>query len=357
MIKRLHKLRKTLHVSELIPYLVTDLNNIRYLTGFTGSYARLLVTDDYSYLISDSRYEEYAISILPSSVKFVLQKGDANETLKELCRGLGLKRLCLEDHMLPLSALLEMKKHLRGVSLIPGGSEVNTLRMVKDEGEIEILRQAARITDRCVDHIMTIVKPGVLEWDIAVEIEYFYRKNGCRKTSFDSIVASGAGTSMPHYETGMRKKVAPGDALMVDMGCEFRGYNSDLTRTFFVHSIDPELEKIYMIVKEAQERAVEAVRPGITTGRLDEVARGYIAEKGFGDNFGHSLGHGFGIEVHELPAIRKNGSLRLKKNMTITIEPGIYIPGKGGVRIEDMVLVTAMGKEVLTRSTKEIILL
>ena len=340
-----------------MPYLVSDLNNIRYLTGFTGSYAMLLVTEGNSFFVSDSRYEEYACSILPASVEFVLQKGDVNDIIRDICKKNGLKELFLEEHVLSLTAYLNMKKSLRGIKLIPGGNEVNYLRMTKDEDEIRILRDAAVITDQCVDHLRKIVKLGMIEWDIAVEIEYFYRKHGCRKTSFDSIVASGAGASMPHYEPSMTKKVVPGDVLMVDMGCEYNGYNSDLTRTFFINSIDPDLEKIYNIVKEAQELAVDAVRPGITTGRLDSVARDYITENGYGDNFGHSLGHGFGIEVHELPAIRKNGDVSLKKNMTITIEPGIYLPGKGGVRIEDMVLVTAKGREILTKSTKDIIVI
>ncbi len=147
-----------------------------------------------------------------------------------------------------------------------------------------------------------------------------------------------------------------GEPVLVDMGCEYQGYNSDLTRTMFVHSIDPALEKIYRVVQRAQEAAVRAVRPGITVGKLDAVARDIIAEAGYGEQFGHSLGHGIGLEVHELPAIRK-GDLALKKGMAITIEPGIYLPGIGGVRIEDMVVVTAAGREVLTKSSKDIMIL
>jgi Xaa-Pro aminopeptidase len=340
-----------------LPYLVNDLNNIAYLTGFTGSYAMLVITEGDSFFISDSRYEEYARSILHKRVKFILQIGNFKEIIRELCRILEIKNLYVEDHNFSLASFFDLKKFLRGIKLIPGGDEVNFIRMVKDDDEIAILSEAAGITDRCVDHLVSIVKPGMTEWDISVEIEYFYRKNGCRKTSFDSIVASGAGASMPHYEPSMSKKIMPGDVLLIDMGCEYNGYNSDLTRTFFINNVDPELEKIYMVVKEAQQRALDAVRPGITAGELDSSARDYISQAGYGDNFGHSLGHGYGIEIHELPAIRKNGELVLKKNMTITIEPGIYLPGKGGVRIEDMVLVTASGGETLTKSTKDLIVL
>ena len=357
MKKRLKQLKTNLQKTGRLPYLISNLSNIRYLTGFNGSYAMLLVTGGDSFLVSDSRYEEYARSILPSQVKFVLQAGSFNPVLKKLCSLLDVKQLFVEDHDLSLAVFLELKKNMRGIKLVSGGNEVNYIRMIKDDDEIEILREAAAITDRCVNHLVSIVKPGMTEWDVSVEIEYFYRKNGCRKTSFDSIVASGAGASMPHYEPDMKKKIMPGEVLMIDMGCEYRGYNSDLTRTFFINSVDSELEKIYYIVKTAQQNALDAVKPGMSTGDLDSVARDYISKAGFGENFGHSLGHGYGIEIHELPAVRKDGDVILKKNMTITIEPGIYLPGKGGVRIEDMVVVTASGGEALTKSTKDLIVL
>ncbi|MCL2026057.1 MAG: Xaa-Pro peptidase family protein [Leptospirales bacterium] len=357
MKKRINNLKSNLRKKKHLPYLVSDLNNIRYLTGFAGSYAAFVVTEGDSFLISDSRYEEYASSILPKQVKFVLQSSTFKETLKEFCKNLNIENLFVEDNKFPVASFFELKKFLRKVKLLPGGNEVNFIRMVKDDEEIKILTEAAALTDRCFSHLISMIKPGMTEWDISVEIEYFYRKNGCRKTSFDSIVASGAASSMPHYETNMNKKIMPGDVLLIDMGCEYQGYNSDLTRTFFINNVDPELEKIYMIVKEAQKRALEAVKPGVNAGRLDKVARDYISEAGYGANFGHGLGHGYGIEIHELPAIRKNGEIVIKKNMTITIEPGIYLPGKGGVRIEDMVLVTASGGEALTKSTKDLIVL
>ncbi len=194
----------------------------------------------------------------------------------------------------------------------------------------------------------------MIEWDVSIEIEYFYRKNGCRKSSFDSIVASGPGSSMPHYITSMTRRIEKGDALLIDMGCEFRGYNSDLTRTIFVNSVDDDLRRIYGIVRDAQERAIEFVRPGVRCGELDAVARGLIAEAGFGKFFGHSLGHGVGMEVHELPAVKTGSRTRIGKNTVITVEPGIYIPGRGGVRIEDVVLVTDGGSEILTKSSKDI---
>ncbi len=353
---RLKKLIRELQTKGALPYLVTDLVNVRYLTGFTGTYANLVIGSSRSYFISDSRYEEYARSIIPKGVEFILQKTDFLDTLKSVLKTIGAKELYLEEHSTPFSVYRNMKQFIKNVKIMPGGDEVNSVRMIKDEDELALLRHAAKITDACVDHLKKIIRPGDGEWDISVEIEHFYRRHGCRKSSFDCIIASGPGSSMPHYATSMVKKVRAGEVILIDMGCEYHGYNSDLTRTMFISSIDPALERIYRVVQQAQEAAVNAVRPGITTGKLDATARDIIAEAGYGDRFGHSLGHGIGMEVHELPAI-KPGDLKLKKNMAITIEPGIYVPGAGGVRIEDMVVVTAKGNEVLTKSSKDIIVI
>lgn len=349
----LRKLKSVLRAKEHLPYLVSDLVNIRYLTGFTGSYACMIIGDKKSFFISDSRYEEYARDILPESIDFVLLNSDLYETIRGVLKRMGEKALYLEEHSIMLSTYLEMKARLRGIRLVPGESEVNRIRIIKKEEETVLLMKAAEITDRCFYHLLGFIKPGMIEWEVAAEIESFYRANGCRKSSFPAIVASGSGSSMPHYETSMTKKIEPGDVLLIDMGCEYMGYNSDLTRTIFVHSVDPFLEKIYRIVLDAQAAALGSVKPGITTGALDGKARQVIADAGYGDNFGHSLGHGLGLEVHELPAV-KSGDFRLKKNMVITVEPGVYVPGRGGVRIEDMVLVTGTGGETLTKCAKEI---
>ena len=220
-----------------------------------------------------------------------------------------------------------------------------------------MIRRAVDLADQCFSHILGLIKPGVVEWDLAVEIDYFYRRRGCSGTSFDSIVASGKGSSMPHYATSTTKRIESGDMILIDMGCVYEGYNSDLTRTVFLHKVDPRFREIYGIVLRAQEAAENAVRPGVTTGALDRKARDLIASEGYGGYFGHSLGHGVGLDVHELPAVKTGGEFKLKKNGVITVEPGIYLPGEGGVRIEDMVLVTSGGREILTKSDKSIIIL
>ncbi len=352
---RIKKLKRLLAKNDMFPYLITDLYNIRYLTGYSGTNAYLIIDEKKSFFISDSRYEEYAKSLLPGSIDFVLQDGGILDAMKACFGKMGCTRLFIESHNMPLSLYLELKKRIRKVRILPGEiNAVNEMRMVKDDNEVDLLRKAAAIGDSCFEHLLGFVKAGMTEWDVAVEIDYFYKKNGCTACSFDPIVASGTGSSMPHYMPSMDKKIASGDVLLIDMGCLYKGYNSDMTRTIFLDKIENNLDEIYKIVFTAQQEAVRAVKPGASTVKLDSVARDIITGSGYGDNFGHGLGHGVGIEIHEIPALKKNADMKLKKNMVVTVEPGIYIPGRGGVRIEDMVLVTSKGQEVLTKSSKEL---
>lgn len=353
---RIKKLIRTLSKEKKLPYLISSLPNILYLTGFKGSYGYLLVHEKGAFFISDGRYEEYSKKILPSTVSFVLQKESFPATLRTAMKNLGAKSLYLEEHSMTLSAYYSLSESLKGVRLVRGGDAVNTQRIRKEADEVETLRKAAEITDRCMEHLCGFVKPGMTEWEVATEIEVFYRTQGCAGTSFPTIVASGSGSSMPHYATSMEKQIAYGDVLLIDMGCHLNGYNSDLTRTIFIGTIDETMRQIYATVLKAQEAAVNAVRPGVTAGKLDSIARDIITRNGFGEAFSHSLGHGVGLDVHEIPALRTGSKFRLAKDTVVTVEPGIYIPGKGGVRIEDMVLVTETGHEVLTKFTKDIVI-
>ncbi len=353
---RLKKLRTNLKKTGKLPYLITNLTNIYYLTGFGGSYGNLIIDDERIIFITDSRYIEYAGSILPETIEILQQENNYIESLNRILKSIGKRRLYIEQST-PLANFLAIKKQLKNVKILPGDDEVSSLRIVKDEEELKIMRKAIELTDTCFNHLLKMIKPGMIEWEISVEIEYFYRKNGCRKSSFDSIVASGKGSSMPHYIPSMTKKIEEIDILLIDMGCVFNGYNSDLTRTIFTGNITPEYKKIYSIVRNAQEEAICAVRPGITAGSLDKIARDIIKKEGYGREFGHSLGHGLGLEVHENPAIRKGSAYKLKKNISFTIEPGIYIPDKGGIRIEDVIIARDNGYENLTNSSKEIIVL
>ncbi len=352
---RIKKIRKNLAEQKKFPYLVSSLVNIYYCTGFEGTYGYLLFFKDETVFISDSRYQEYASLILPGNVHFILQQKDFFTLLKSLLVKKNIKELFIEEHSLTVSQFKALKKECRGITINYGGDVINDLRIIKDDDEVQLITKSAQITDKCFYHIVKYIKPGVTEWDIALEIEFFYKKHGCKRISFDTIVASGAGSSMPHYKTG-NKKIKAGEPVLIDMGCVYNGYCSDITRTVFVTRVPDAIQKIYSIVQQAQQKAIDAVKPGITTNKLDSIARDFIAANGYGAMFGHSLGHGVGLDVHEMPAVKQNGEIQLKKGMVITIEPGIYIPGKGGVRIEDMVLVTDKGHQVLTKSTKEIII-
>ncbi len=355
---RLKRLKKILSERESFPYLVTDMNNIRYLTGFSGSNATVLIDKNRTYFISDSRYEEYAKSVLPKGFTFVLQEGGAADIIRNCFEKIDGRELFVEAHSVTLAQLEDFKRAMKGVRIRPVADDpVHSLRMVKDPAEIKILREAAAITDRCFSHLLNFIRPGLTEWDVSIEIEAFYKRNGCTSCSFDSIVASGAGSSMPHYFPSMDKKISHGEVLLIDMGCRYKGYNSDLTRTVFVGKIDSSIEEIYHIVYDAHSKSVDSARSGLSAGELDGIARDYITERGFGENFGHGLGHGLGMEIHEMPAVKKNSGISLKKNMVITIEPGIYLPGIGGVRIEDMALVNTGGCELLTCSPRELIVI
>jgi Xaa-Pro aminopeptidase len=349
---RIEAARQKLAAEGKIPFLCSNLTNIRYLTGFTGSHAYMVFLENETVFITDTRYEEYAATLLNGKARLYVQNETPFKAIAEVTAEI-LSTLYVEDHAMYMSFYKALSDAVC-CQLAPSGDIVDRMRMVKNEEEIALIRKAVETTDRCTEFVASIAKTGMTEWELSTAIENFYRSNGCRKSSFDTIVASGAGSSMPHYIPSMTKKIESGDALMIDMGALRDGYNSDLTRTFFIESVSDESKRVYDIVLQAQIRAIEAVQPGMTTGELDSVARSFISEKGYGDHFGHSLGHGIGLEVHELPAVRKNGDTVLKPGMVITIEPGIYLPGKGGVRIEDIVVVREKGCDVLTSYTKKL---
>lgn len=351
---RLARARQLLEKEKRLPYLVTDLVNIQYLTGFDGSNGHLLIGETKSVFITDSRYAEYAADLLNGSCELIIQKGAAEESIRIGCELIGENSIYFEEDTVYCSFYRTISEALHPRVLTPSCNLIGKMRMVKEPDEIAIIEKAAKIADLCTEHVRKTVSTRMTEWDLSVEIEHFYRMNGCRRSSFDTIVASGNGSSMPHYIPSMSNMISVGEPLMIDMGCLYEGYNSDLTRTFFVNSVSADFERIYLIVLEAQIKAVQAVRPGITTGELDKIARSHITDAGYGDMFGHALGHGIGLQVHELPSVKKDGDVVLEPGMVITIEPGIYIPGKGGVRIEDMVVVEENDSRILTGFTKEI---
>lgn len=352
---RIDKLKTSMEGEGKYPFLFFDLNNIFYLTGFTGSSAYLIVDEEDTFFITDSRYEEYAQNLLAGSgIRFVLQKESIIVELGKLVSEKKWKKMYVEEHAIMLQNYNMMQDALQDLKLIGGGNPLEQLRVVKEATEIEMIKKAVDITDRCLAHLKTFIHKGIREWDIATEIVYFSRQQGATDVSFPSIVGSGRGSSMPHYETSMTKRLENGDPILIDMGCTYKRYNSDLTRTLFLDHIDEEMAKIYHTVNQARQTAIESIRPGITTGELDAVARTIISDAGYGEYFSHSLGHGVGLDVHEFPRVKTGDTFVLPAGCVFTIEPGVYIPGKGGVRIEDMVLVTDEGYEILTNSPREI---
>jgi len=349
---RIDQARERLNKNGKLPFLVTDLKDIKYLIGFEGSNGYLVIGEDDAVFISDGRYSEYASSIIDNTCRFLLQKDKPSNAILEALSTMKSNVLYVNGVDITYHFHNVLSETLTGISLLDGGDEIGILRMKKDSSELAVLEKAVNITDECTSYLYGFIRTGMTEWEISVAIENYYRTHGCRSTSFDSIVASGSGSSMPHYIPSMTKRIAIGESCMIDMGCLYEGYNSDLTRTFFVHSVSDELRKVYDIVLGAQLSAIDSVKPGITTGELDSIARSFISDAGYGSMFGHSLGHGVGLDIHEEPSVRKGGETVLEPGMVITIEPGIYIPGKGGVRIEDMVTVTDTGCRILTKYPK-----
>ncbi len=343
ILKNLIKYKKTDAI------IITDLKNIRYLTNFKGSSAALLVTPEMKFLVTDFRYKEQAMKET-KDCKIVIEK-KRFRGISNLIKKLNIKKLCFEE-----SVSYESYKKLTdlGLMLFPLKNEISSMREVKREDEIRCIREAIRRAESAFLKIKNYIKPGITESEIALRLEYEIKKLGSKRLPFEIIVASGKNSSMPHANTS-EKKIEPGDLIVIDWGAEANGYFSDMTRTFLIDGPDIGLKKeIYKIVLNAQEKAIRGVYPGRTTTYIDRLARDYIREKGYSKYFGHGTGHGIGLDIHELPHISYSGRERLKPGMVFTIEPGIYIPETGGVRIEDMVLVTEDGYEILTRLPKDL---
>ncbi|MFH1190477.1 MAG: Xaa-Pro peptidase family protein [Candidatus Omnitrophota bacterium] len=344
--RRLALLKKSLKKITLDSILVTNRTNVSYLSGFPGHDSMLLITPDRDFFITDSRYIEEAEDTLGGfSVKLV--ERSTYDTISGIVKGLRLKKIGFEAMDLPYGVADRLYKLVKGAKLFPVKDMIEEIRSVKDQGEIESIRETIRISKKVLDRVSGRVVPGAPEKAVAGFIEASFIGEGAR-SAFDPIVASGENASKPH--------AIPSDApikdnafVMIDIGAKFNGYCSDLTRMIALGRIRDRLKKIYVIVKSAQEKAIETIRPGARISDVDAAGRGYIAHKSFGRYFGHSLGHGIGMSVHEKPTVSRTNEGRLKAGMIFTVEPAIYIPKFGGVRIEDMVLVTEKGCEILTK--------
>lgn len=352
--QRLKKFRELMAENDLDGFLVTAAENRRYLSGFTGSSGVLLITGEEAVLLTDFRYLEQAAA-QTRDYGFAVRKHEPEirQTVAAILAESPGKRWGFESEDLVEKDYRFLTENNPSLRLIPTEGLVAKLRMIKSAEEIELIRRAVAITDQAWAELLPEIKAGRKEFEIAALFEYIQRRLGAAGASFETIVASGPRSALPHGVAGDRI-LEKGDLVVLDGGAVYNGYCSDFTRTVAVGEPDPEAEKIYNIVLEAQERALKGIRPGMTGRQVDALAREVIKEAGYGEYFGHGLGHSLGLAVHEDPRLSPRDETVLSPGMVFTVEPGIYLPGRGGVRIEDVVVVTEDGCQNLTRSAKNI---
>ncbi len=352
--EKIEKLRAAIEVQGLEAILITSPYNRRYVSNFTGTAGVVLITRNKAFFITDFRYVEQA-SKQCTGYEIVKQQRTIPDEVAKLVQEQGIKKLGFEPDHMTYSTYQEYSGVVPA-EFVPVSGIIEKLRLIKTAAEIKILKEAAEIADAAFTHILQFIQPGKSELEVSNELEFFMRKAGATASSFDTIVASGVRSALPHG-VATDKLIEKGDMVTMDFGALYQGYVSDITRTIAVGEPDESLKEIYYIVLEAQLRGAAGYKPGISGKEADALTRDYIMEKGYGEYYGHSAGHGIGLEVHEGPAVSFRSDTILEPGMVVTCEPGIYIPGLGGVRIEDDVLITSEGNELLTHSAKELIIL
>ena len=349
---RIKTLQRKLNEHNLDALLITSDVNRAYLTGFTGTAGMAVIGRDQAWLLTDFRYMEQAAEQV-KECKIIEHKQSIYDSVSTILKLIGAEKLGFEKESVTYSQYELIQKYLN-VTPVPTNGIVEKLRMIKTSAELEVMQEAARIADDAFIHIQSYIKPGVKEIDVANELEFFMRRAGATSSSFDIIVASGHRSALPHG-VASDKVIQTGELVTLDYGAIYNGYCSDITRTFAVGDISEKLTDIYETVLAAQLLGVEGTKPGLTGSEADALTRNHINNKGYGAYFGHSTGHGLGMEVHEGPALSPRSSQILEPGMVVTVEPGIYIPNVGGCRIEDDIVITQTGNYRLTKSTKELI--
>jgi len=351
---KLEKLRAAFEANGIDGILISSPFNRRYISNFTGTSGVVLISSDQAQFITDFRYIEQA-SKQCEGFEIIKFSDTIPQEVARQVKKLGIQKLGFEEDYISFSSYKVYDKEIEA-ELVPVSGVIEKLRLIKTDAEIKIIKEAADIADAAFKHILDFIRPGITELEVANELEFFMRKSGAVSSSFDTIVASGYRSALPHG-VASEKVIEKGDMVTLDYGAYYKGYVSDITRTIAVGEPDSKLKAIYEIVLEAQLRGMEGIKPGMTGKQADALTRDYISEKGYGEYFGHSTGHGIGLEVHEGPSLSMKSELVLEPGMIVTCEPGIYIPGLGGVRIEDDVLITKDHNEALTHSAKELIIL
>lgn len=354
MTLKLANLRKLLTENKLDALLITNSYNRRYMTNFSGTAGVVIVSADDAVFITDFRYTEQAEEEIQGYRIVQHQKTIIEEVAFQL-KKMNVKTVGFEKDDVSFG-LYELYRQQVEATLKPVSGLVEKLRMVKTPEELELLQAAAKIADDAFAHIVTYIQPGMTELDVSNELEFFMRKQGATSSSFSIIVASGLRSALPHG-VATDKIIQSGDFVTLDYGALYKGYISDITRTVAVGEPTDKLKEIYAVTLEAQELALKGIKPGMTGIEADAIARDYIISKGYGEAFGHSTGHGIGLEVHESPGLSFRSETVLEPNMVVTVEPGIYLPEIGGVRIEDDIVITEDGNRRLTFATKALLIL
>jgi Xaa-Pro aminopeptidase len=359
MSERRERVRVRLDALGADALLVTKPVNVRYLCGYSGSNGQLIIGAEDVFL-TDPRYEEQSAHEVPevrreiyrTSAEQIGESAGMFGTLASVAAGLGIKRLGVEAGHMTLGTARAVREAIRGVELVETTDEIEDLRVVKDEAEIAALRRACAAADDALAQLLGELKEGMTEIEVAAVLEFEMRQAGSEGLSFDTIAAFGEQAAEPHHRPTARA-LKRGDMIKLDFGAVASGYHSDMTRTIAFGEPSDEMAEIYDLVRGSQQAGLDAVRVGAECGAVDAASRGYLKERGY--DFGHGTGHGVGLEIHEAPPVRTGSAVVMEPGMVLTVEPGIYIPGTGGVRIEDSVVVRQDGCDILTGSTKELV--
>ena len=339
------RLRKQFKKPGIDGILITDIVNVRYLTGFTGSSGFLVLTKKHAIFATDFRYKEQAEHEI-KGYRVRIENSERSGEIKDICDACGIKKLGFEDQGMTYGFYRKLVK--RKIRLVPVTSIVESLRVIKSPEELSYIKIAVKRAESAFRKLTPFIKAGATELKIALKFEELLKKEGCKRMPFEVIVASGFMSALPHARPSGRR-LKKGDLVVIDWGGEYEGYCSDMTRTVLIkgNNMSRQME-LYKNVLEARNRAVESIKSGIKSAEIDNAAREYISKEGYGDFFGHGTGHGVGLAVHERPVISWRNKEEIEENMVFTVEPGIYLPGFGGVRIEDMVAVKKNRAEMLT---------
>lgn len=352
---KIEKLRAAMKKEAVDAFLITSPYNLRYLTNFTGTTGLAVITLTKAFFVTDFRYTEQATA-QAQGFEIVINKGPIFDEVAKLCMQEEIDAIAFEESFVSFADYQWLEEIIAESSLVPISGMIEELREVKDETEIELIEKACAIADQGIANTIKTIRPGMTEIEVANQLDFFMRSLGATSVSFETIVASGVRSAMPHG-VASSKIIEQNDLITIDFGCYYEGYVSDVTRTFAIGDPGQQLKDIYQIVLEANQKVIEVARLGMTGVELDAIARDHIASYGYKDAFGHSSGHGIGLEIHEGPNVSFRAQKAFVAGNVITDEPGIYLPGIGGVRIEDDLLITETGNRVLTHAPKELILL